>query len=169
MERSSTLPGSISPVARRHTCSRFPSAAKRRRQNAGTAALSVSDRISRVPDRQVSPASRKRTCSIWRSLMARAQSSNTSSNAGAPPRTATHQADYSVAARAENPDEFGWSRSWPSPPRNPQVLPCPLRARREEPPREVTVAHGQTIKIRTGRRISRWQAGSATDFSPDGI
>ena len=111
-----SLPGcSISPVARRHTCSRFrpprnaagrmraPRDVASRHRPPGrwsrtSAALSVSDRISRIPDRQVSPASRKRTCSIWRSLMARAQSSNTSSNAGAPPRTATHQADYSVAA-----------------------------------------------------------------------
>ena len=41
---------------------------------------------------------------------------------------------------------------------------CPLRARSEERLRLVTVAHGQTIKILAGSRISRWQEGNATDF-----
>ena len=33
--------------------------------------------------------------------------------------------------------------------------PCPLRARREERPRVVTVTEGQTIELSAGHRISR--------------
>ena len=48
--------------------------------------------------------------------------------------------------------------------RNDEVATVPLRARQEERPRVVTVTQRVTTKIPTGRRISRWQEGSATDF-----
>jgi hypothetical protein len=39
------------------------------------------------------------------------------------------------------------------------------RARWEEPSRVVTVAHGQTVKVRAGGRISRWQTNGAMENS----
>ena len=44
------------------------------------------------------------------------------------------------------------------------TTPCPPRARWQEYPRIITVTYGQTIKISAGHGISRWQAGSDTDF-----
>jgi hypothetical protein len=41
---------------------------------------------------------------------------------------------------------------------------CPLRARRKEHPRVVTVTQRQTTKIPAGNGVSRWQRYSATDF-----
>ena len=44
------------------------------------------------------------------------------------------------------------------------VRACPLRARAEEPPRTVTVSHGQHVSRLAGQPMRRWRHYSATDF-----
>src|SRR5215475_95712 len=78
-----------------------------------------------------------------------------------------HSGSLGSAGRRE---PGGGRDPWPSwhlpaqPPPSRSRQPCPLRARREEESRVVTVTQRQTTKIPAGYGVSRWQRYSAADF-----
>jgi hypothetical protein len=75
-----------------------------------------------------------------------------------------------AAVRGVCEQAYPTTEDWSGPPNLamdqmlPKVSACPPRARTEEPPRIVTVSHGERVSTAAGQPIRRWRRCSATDF-----